>query len=40
MTPGRRLLVLLVAFGWLAPVPAPNPACLAPAPYHCDPAPK
>lgn len=42
MTTARRWAALVVAvavlLGWLA-VPAPNPACLIAAPYHCDPKP-
>lgn len=40
MTTARRraFLVVAVLLGWLA-VPAPNPACLIAAPYHCDPKP-
>ena len=36
----RLMLVALAALLGLVAVEPPNPACLVPVPYHCDPPPQ
>jgi hypothetical protein len=36
----RALAAAAVMLALTSPAPAPNPACLVPFPWHCDPPPK